>query len=150
MPADTPPWTKPTSTRTDGSFSFLRFSRDPSVGRICIFTPLRARILRYFSAVRRKVLPAGPLAIEMVSGGAGRTNHQAAEIAAAVSRTTGAIVVARSRREMPSNRAMRRRDKGFLFSLGGMDSLAVAGFVSQHGECGHYRNLISCEDEVTI
>jgi hypothetical protein len=43
--------------------------------RISRFTRLRASILRYFSAVSRKVLPIGPLVIMMVSGGAGRTNQ---------------------------------------------------------------------------
>ena len=58
------------STRKAGSPSRLRFSREPADGSIFNFTPLRARIARYFSADFWKALPSGPVVMVMVWGGA--------------------------------------------------------------------------------
>ena len=64
-PSATPPWTNPTSTRNEGSLSRWRFSSDPSDDSICSFTPLRASLSRYFSAVVRNTLFSGPAVIVM-------------------------------------------------------------------------------------
>src|SRR5215471_2181480 len=67
--------------------------------------PLRASMLRYFSAVLRNILPSGPLVIVIELGGAGRTKRMATHIPTMLSKRTGPRIVARSRHEIATNRA---------------------------------------------
>jgi len=67
--------------------------------------PLRASMLRYFSAVLRNTLPSGPLVIVIELGGAGRTKRMATHIPAMLSKRMGPSVIARSCHEIATNRA---------------------------------------------
>src|SRR5215467_8162874 len=97
--SERPPWTKPTSTANFGSASRLRFSSEPSDGRISSFSPLRPRIFAYFSALRRPTLPSGPLVMMIVPGGAGRTKWTAIQMATTLTSRTGPRDATRSRHE---------------------------------------------------
>src|SRR6185295_2608399 len=118
-PSVSPPCTKPTSTLIDGSASLCKLSSPPCEVITCTFTPLRSMILRYLSAVVRNVLPSGPLAMTMVSSGAGRTNLKANQTARTMNSSTGSTMTARSRHDTTTKLTGKRirRNDCFLFII---------------------------------
>src|ERR1700674_4607487 len=74
--------------------------------------PLRARIFWYCCATELNLLPAGPLAMLSVLGGAGRTKCRAANMAIALRIAAGPSVCARSRQDIVENLSGAREDGG--------------------------------------